>query len=121
MNNKNPHGYMLHQREPGYKINQEEAELASRLFEQAQVKGAMIRMYTNNSKKAATPKRAIIYARSATSQEKGNIALISQIEQCKDYCTEQGYTLQHIYQDEGFPGSRLKRPRLDEIGQATGN
>lgn len=60
-------------------------------------------------------KRAAIYARTAVSQVSTNHALASQVEQCKEYCTRQGYKLLHIYQDEGFSGTQEDRPGLNAL------
>lgn len=50
-----------------------------------------------------TPKRAAIYARSATQQQAHaeNHAVVEQIARCRAYCTEHGYSIgeRHIYQD----------------------
>jgi DNA invertase Pin-like site-specific DNA recombinase len=47
-------------------------------------------------------RRAAIYARIATSQERDTFALASQIEQCRAYCQEHSYTVEeaHIYSEE---------------------
>jgi site-specific DNA recombinase len=51
---------------------------------------------------ADQPVHAAIYARTAVSQDSYNYALTSQIEQCKAYCQEHGYTVEeaHIYSEE---------------------
>ena len=64
-------------------------------------------------------KRAAIYARvQPTSQEQDNFALISQIEQCKAYCQEKGYSVEekHIYSQSQIEAIELMpEPRPFDI------
>ncbi len=88
-----------------YKINPKEAQEAGHLFEQVGAGNVAVYLRTNDSRKAATPKRAAIYARTALSQEPGgeDFALAGQIRQCQLYCQERGYTIEerHIYSESG--------------------
>ena len=60
-------------------------------------------------------KRAVIYARTAASQERIDYALLGQVKECEAYCIEHGYTLQGIYQDIGYSGSQCDRPMLNKL------
>ena len=74
-----------------------------------------------NSKtnQATAPKRAAIYARVAAQSQAGQAsdALELQVNGCKGYCQERGYTIEHVYQ-EAFSGVKLDRPMLDKLRQA---
>jgi DNA invertase Pin-like site-specific DNA recombinase len=63
-------------------------------------------------------KRVAIYARSATSQKKEKSALESQIEQCRTYSQEHGYTVDEQYISSEVSSGKAdhhQRPQLGEI------
>lgn len=62
-------------------------------------------------------KRAAIYARVSTPQQREERTIESQLHALQAYAQEQGFYLQekHIYRDEGYSGSRLDRPALDRL------
>jgi len=88
-----------------YKINPKKAQEARHSFEQVGAGSVAVYLRTNDPRKAATSKRAAIYARTALSQELGgeNFGLAEQIERCKQYCQERGYTIdeRYIYSESG--------------------
>lgn len=54
-----------------------------------------------------------IYCRTSTNkQEKG---LESQLRALQDYCTNRNIKNIQIFEDEGFSGTKVKRPALDEL------
>ncbi len=72
-----------------------------------------------------TPKRAAIYARSATinQQDSGPSSIEQQIEACRQYCAEHGYTLdeQYIYQEVYSGAQYRERPQLTALRVAAGD
>jgi DNA invertase Pin-like site-specific DNA recombinase len=63
-------------------------------------------------------KYAVIYARSATSQELGaSYGLDAQVKACQEYCKQRGYVLRDIYQ-ETASGAEFDRPMLNALRQA---
>lgn len=65
-------------------------------------------------------KRAAIYARVSSEKQKNNYSLPTQIEKCKAYIAEHGYTLdesKHIYV-EAFTAAKLSRASLDGMRDA---
>ena len=72
---------------------------------------------------AAEPRRAAIYTRSATYDQTDDSHLPVQLEVCREYCFEHGYTLQekHIYQDIGSGSEYKARPQLTALKEAAGD
>src|SRR5258707_522333 len=87
--------------------------------EQAATQNVVIYARTNNLGKEAAPKRAAIYARVAAQDQAGQTsdALELQVNGCRGYCQECGYTVEHVYQ-EAFSGAKLDRPMLNKLRQA---
>src|SRR5579884_2330854 len=69
--------------------------------------------------KQSAPKHAAIYARVAAHSQAGRTdnALELQVNGCKGYCQERGYTIEHVYQ-EAFSGAKIDRPMLNKLRQA---
>jgi DNA invertase Pin-like site-specific DNA recombinase len=103
MDTQKPYSYTLNDQQTASEINPGEANKVRRLFEQAVTKGVAMYSITNDPGKEANPKRAAIYARSATRSQEvtGMSNLDKQIRACLMYCAECGYTLddQHVYQE----------------------
>lgn len=64
--------------------------------------------------------RAAIYARVSTDRQGREQTVDSQLEALRRWATEQHHELsqEHIYIDEGYTGSRLDRPGLDNLRDA---
>lgn len=119
MNHHVPYGYTRNGQGNGYQINAEEAQEVRRLFKHAAAGNVAIYGRTNDPDKEATPKRAAIYARVGTQNQDGQTsdALELQVNGCKGYCQECGYTFELVYQ-EAFSGAKIDRPMLNDLRQA---
>jgi site-specific DNA recombinase len=119
MNNNHPYGYTPNELGTGYEINPGEAAEVRLLFEQAATKGVAIYMRTNDPGKEATPKRAAIYARSATQSQEvtGMSSIDRQLAACQKYCTYHGYTLEekHIYHEIVAGKEYKNRPQFTAL------
>src|SRR5215212_8402700 len=64
--------------------------------------------------------RAAIYARVSTERQERQQTIGSQVSALRDWADSQGHALAeaHVFQDEGFSGSRLDRPALDALRDA---
>lgn len=58
---------------------------------------------------------AVIYARVSTQRQENEKSIESQIMACKEKAIEEGYTIIKEYRDDGWTGTRLDRPSLDEM------
>lgn len=57
---------------------------------------------------------AIIYARVSTDEQQDNYSLPSQLQACRDYADQHGYTVVGEYSD-AFTGTTLNRPQLNSV------
>ena len=56
------------------------------------------------------------YARVSTDeQKKYGYSIQAQIDEIKSWCSDHGHQLQHIYIDEGYSASNMKRPQLQSM------
>ena len=56
------------------------------------------------------------YARVSTGEQKKYGYLIqAQTEEITQWCNDNGHALQHIYIDEGYSASNMKRPQLQAM------
>jgi site-specific DNA recombinase len=64
--------------------------------------------------------RAAIYARVSTERQERQQTIDSQVFALRDWASTAGHVLAeaHVFQDEGFSGSRLDRPALDALRDA---
>jgi site-specific DNA recombinase len=64
--------------------------------------------------------RAAIYARVSTDRQERNQTIDSQLSALREWATSNGHELadHHVFRDEGYAGSRLDRPALDELRDA---
>ncbi|HEV7267617.1 MAG TPA: recombinase family protein [Falsiroseomonas sp.] len=64
--------------------------------------------------------RAAIYARVSTERQERQQTIGSQVSALRDWAAAAGHALAeaHVFQDEGFSGSRLDRPALDALRDA---
>src|SRR5215213_10282681 len=64
--------------------------------------------------------RAAIYARVSTERQERQQTISSQVSALRDWAAATGHALTeaHVFQDEGFSGSRLDRPALDALRDA---
>src|SRR5918998_2422809 len=64
--------------------------------------------------------RAAIYARVSTERQERQQTIGSQVSALRDWAAATGHALAeaHVFQDEGFSGSRLDRPALDALRDA---
>jgi site-specific DNA recombinase len=64
--------------------------------------------------------RAAIYARVSTERQERQQTIGSQVFALRDWASTAGHALAeaHVFQDEGFSGSRLDRPALDALRDA---
>src|SRR3954447_2497153 len=64
--------------------------------------------------------RAAIYARVSTDRQERNQTIDSQLSALREWATSNGHELadHHIFRDEGYAGSRLDRPALDDLRDA---
>lgn len=60
-------------------------------------------------------KRAAIYARVSTEEQKKNYSVGEQIRQLKEHCERQGWEVTEEYIDSGFTGSNTNRPALRKL------
>lgn len=60
-------------------------------------------------------KRAAIYARVSTIEQKKNYSIGEQISQLKEYCERQGWKVVEEYIDSGFSGANMNRPDLKKM------
>lgn len=61
-------------------------------------------------------KKAVIYARSSvesTYNKKESIE--NQVEFITKFCLDNGFTIVKVYQDDGFSGSSMRRPGIEEM------
>jgi site-specific DNA recombinase len=59
-------------------------------------------------------KRAVIYARVSTDEQSKGYSLPTQLEACRKYAEEQGYTVVKEYADD-YSGMSMDRPALNEL------
>src|SRR3954466_13171057 len=64
--------------------------------------------------------RAAIYARVSTERQERQQTIGSQVSALRNWAAAGGHALAeaHVFQDEGFSGSRLDRPALDALRDA---
>ena len=64
--------------------------------------------------------RAAIYARVSTDRQERNQTIDSQLSALREWATSNGHELadHHVFRDEGYAGSRLDRPALDQLRDA---
>ncbi len=64
--------------------------------------------------------RAAIYARVSTERQERQQTIGSQVSALRDWAAAAGHALAeaHVFQDEGYSGSRLDRPALDALRDA---
>src|SRR5918993_2070556 len=64
--------------------------------------------------------RAAIYARVSTGRQERNQTIDSQLSALREWATSNGHELadHHVFRDEGYSGSRLDRPALDDLRDA---
>lgn len=60
-------------------------------------------------------KKAAIYARVSTEEQKKNYSISEQVSQLHDYCERQGWEVTEEYIDSGFTGSNTNRPALKRM------
>lgn len=60
-------------------------------------------------------RRAIIYGRTAVSEEEGNAALMSQEAVCRAFCERHRYEVIEVVADVGLSGNTLDRPGLSRV------
>ena len=66
-----------------------------------------------------SPKRAAVYARTATTQENGpNFAMAEQIHQCKEYCIRKGYQVTDVYEEVGSGNKADRKAVLTALNKA---
>lgn len=58
---------------------------------------------------------AALYARVSTKRQENEKSIESQIMACREKAREEGYTIIKEYRDDGWTGTRLDRPALDEM------
>jgi len=61
-----------------------------------------------------SPRRAAIYARVSTEDQRSNYSLPTQTDHCRAYAAKQGYVVVAEFQED-FTGTALDRPELDKL------
>lgn len=61
--------------------------------------------------------KVAIYVRVSSQRQTQTQTIEQQLERLQGYCHDQGWTCpdEHIFRDDGFSGSKLKRPGLDRL------
>jgi len=62
-----------------------------------------------------------LYARVSTGRQENEQTIETQIMAIKDYCNQKGHTIIKEYRDDGWSGTILARPALDELRIDTSN
>lgn len=62
-----------------------------------------------------TTKRIAVYLRVSTGRQEEEQTIKTQLHAVKDFAAKQGYTIVKEYADDGWSGSMLARPALDEL------
>ena len=60
-------------------------------------------------------KKAVIYARVSTERQEEQKTIESQINELREKCKKEGIDIIKEYTDDGFSGSILARPGLDQL------
>jgi site-specific DNA recombinase len=68
--------------------------------------------------KAATSNLVAIYARVSTERQEKEATIESQLAELHRRAEAEGWTVEGVYQDNGFSGSTLQRPELDRLRAA---
>jgi site-specific DNA recombinase len=68
--------------------------------------------------KTANSKQAVIYTRVSTDEQGRGYSLTTQLEACRKYGTERGYSLMAEFSDE-YTGASLDRPGLNDLREFT--
>jgi DNA invertase Pin-like site-specific DNA recombinase len=67
------------------------------------------------SKKEKRLKTAVIYARTASTMQKFDNNISSQVQLCKDYCKKSGLRVRKIFSDSGKSGNDINREGIKEL------